>query len=139
MESGGSSTGEGRGLLLVWDVSAEQEEPWRRFLQKLSDSPNHEDYAQSRRALDITTESVWLPPKLSGGGVTTVHVEAEDPERVVGELAASDTPFDSWYATQIHRLFGLDVARLERVAAGKLLFAWRDDDAGSESEVPNNS
>ena len=29
----------GRTLLLAWDVSAVQEEPWRRLLQELSRSP----------------------------------------------------------------------------------------------------
>ena len=84
----------GRVSLLAWDVTADQEEPWRRFLQELSGS-RYEEYAKSRRRMGISAESVWLAPKPSGGGVAVVYPEAEDPEWVLRELAASDTPFDS--------------------------------------------
>jgi hypothetical protein len=115
----------GRILLLAWAVQADQEEPWRRFLQELS-GPRYEEYAQSRRSLGILAESVWLVPKPSGGGVAIVHLVAEDPERALRELAASDTPFDSWYGKEMRRLFGHDFARLARVAGGEPLFAWRE-------------
>ncbi len=121
--------------LLAWEVTADQEEPWRRFLQELSGS-RHEEYAKSRRRLGISAESVWLAPKSSGGGVAVVYLEAEDPDRVLRELAASDTPFDSWYRTEIHRLFGCDFARLPRVAGGELLFAWRAASGEGEQEEP---
>lgn len=56
-----------------------------------------------------------------------VLLEAEDPEwaleRALHELAASESPFGSWYGTQMHRLFGCDFTRLPRVAGGKRLFA----------------
>jgi hypothetical protein len=51
---------------------------------------------------------------------------------VLGELAASEASFERWYGTQMRRLFGFDLARLERVAPGELLFAWRDDDVPGE-------
>jgi hypothetical protein len=123
-----------RSLLLAWDVPPNQEEPWRRFLQELSGS-RYEEYAESRRRLGISAESVWLAPKPSGGGVAVVCLEAEDPERALRELAASGAPFDSWYATQMHRLFGCDLARLPRVA-GELLFAWREASGEGEQEEP---
>jgi hypothetical protein len=133
MASGGSgNSGGNRSLVLAWDVSADQEEPWRRFLQELSAS-RYEQYAQSRRRLGILTESVWLAPKPFGEGVAIVNLKAEDPEWVLGKLlAASDAPFDSWYGTQMRKLFGFDLARSERVAEGELLFAWRDDDVSGE-------
>jgi hypothetical protein len=115
--------------LLAWDVPPDQEEPWRRFLQELSDS-RFEQYAQSRRRLGVLTESVWLAPKPSGGGVAVIYLEAEDPEWALRELAASDTPFDSWYGTQMRRLFGFDLARLPRVTDSELLFAWCEDVPG---------
>ena len=126
-------------MLLVWDVSADQEEPWRRLLQELSDAGRKEEYLRSCRRLGICTESVWLVPRMSGGGMAVVYLEAKDPERVLRELAASEVPFDSWNRMQMRRLFGLDLAPLERVGSGELLLAWRDDDAGSKREVPNNS
>jgi hypothetical protein len=127
MASGGSGTGGGRGLLLVWDVSAEQEEPWRRLLQELSEAPRTEEYLRSRRRLGISAETVWLVPKPSGGGVTVVYLEALDPEWTLGELAASEAPFDSWYSGRMRKLFGFDLARVPRAGSGELLFAWRDD------------
>ena len=50
----GSGHGGGRGLLLAWDVSADQEEPWRRLLQELSDARREEEYVQSRRRLGVS-------------------------------------------------------------------------------------
>ena len=124
-----SGSGNDRSLLLAWDVPPDQEEPWRRFLQELSD-PRYEEYTESRRRLGVVTESVWLAPKPSGGGVAIVYLEALDPERVLGELAASDAPFDSCYGTQMRRFLGMDLARFPRVAPGELLFAWREDVPG---------
>ena len=124
-----NSTGAiGRGSLLVWQVSADQEEPWRRFLQELS-GPRFEEYAESRRHLGIFAESVWFAPKPSGGGIAVVWLEAEDPERapreLVAELAAPETSFDSWFRREMHELFGCDFAQLPRAARSELLFAWR--------------
>src|SRR5215207_1319191 len=120
-------------LLLACDISAEQEEPWRRLLQELSDAgrKEKEEYVESRRRLGISVELVWLvPTKPSGGGMAVVYLEAEDPERVLRELAASDAPVDSGYGTQMRKLFGFDPARLGRAASGELLYAWRDDARG---------
>jgi hypothetical protein len=118
----------GRTLLLVWDVSAVQEEPWRRLLQELSYARcEEEEYMDSRRRLGVSAESVWLVPKPSGGGVAVVYLEALDPERVLGELAASEMPFDLWYSGAMRKLFGFDLARLPRAASCELLFTWRDD------------
>ena len=115
--------------MLAWDVSAEQEEPWRRVLQEISSSRyEEEEYAQSRRRLGVLAESVWLVAKPSGGGMAVICLEADNPERVVGELAVSEAPFDSWYGTEMRRLFGFDLARLPQVTDGELLFAWHDDD-----------
>jgi len=128
-----------RSLLLACDISAEQEEPWRRLLQELSDAGRKEvkeEYAQSRRRLGISVESVWLvPTKPRGGGVAVVCLQADNPERLMKELAATDVPFDSWCGTQMRRAFGLDVARLPPAASGELLFAWQDDDARVEREA----
>jgi hypothetical protein len=128
----------GRTLLLAWDVSAYQEEPWRRLLQELSEARREEEaYVVSRRRLGISAESVWLVPKPCGGGMAAVYLEALDPERALRELAASEAPFDSWYSGEMRKLFGFDLARVPRVAGGELLFAWRDSSPG-EREVPKN-
>ncbi len=131
----------GRTSLLAWDVPADQEEPWRRFLQELSGFRN-EEYAESRRRLGISAEAVWLAPKPSGGGVVVVLLEAEDPEwaleLALRELAASEAPFDSWYGTQMRKLFGFDLARLPGATSGELLFAWHASDP-VERVVPKNA
>ena len=131
-----SSTG--RASLYVWQVSVDEEEPWRRFLQELA-GPRLEGYAESRRRLGISAESVWFAPKPSGGGSAVVFLEAEDPERalheLVAELAASGTPFDSWLRKGMHELFGCDFAQLPRAASGELLFAWREASGEEEQEA----
>jgi len=67
-------------------------------------------------------------------------MEAEDPEwtleLALRELAASETPFDSWYRARMGGLFGYDRARLERVAGGELLFAWREAPGEGERGAP---
>jgi hypothetical protein len=122
-----------RSLLLACDISAEQEEPWRRLLQELSEAgcKEEEEYVQSRRRLGISAELVWLlPTKPRGGGLAIVYLEADNPEQVLGELAASESPIDSLYSEKMRKLFGLNLARLGRAASGELLFAWRDDGRG---------
>jgi hypothetical protein len=43
-------------------------------------------------------------------------------EQALRELAASAAPFDSWYGTQMRRLFGCDLAHVTaRVAGSELL------------------
>ncbi len=136
--SGDSTGAMGKASLYVWQVSADQEEPWRRFLQELS-GPRFEEYAESRRRLDIFAESVWFAPKPLGGGIAVVFLEAEDPERVlrelVAELAASETSFDSWLRRQMHELFGCEFTQLPRAARGELLFAWREASGEGEQEA----
>ena len=135
--SGDSTCVFGGASLLVWQVSADQEEPWRRFLQELSGS-HLEEYARSRRRLGIFAESVWFTPKPSGGGTAVVFLEAEDPEQarreLVAELATSKTPFDSGLRRELHELFGCNLAHLPRLARSELLFAWRE---AVEEEEPS--
>ena len=123
-----------RSVLLAWDVPPDQEEPWRRFLQEISSS-RYEEYTQSRRRLGVSTESVWLAPKPSGGGVAIIYLEADNPERALRELAGSDAPFERWYGRQMRKLFGLDMGHLEQVADGVLLFAWREDARGEHEAL----
>ena len=135
----GEGTGAlGRASLFACQISADQEEPWRRFLQELSGS-RLEEYAESRRRLGISAESVWLAPKPSGGGVAVVYLEADNPEwalrELVAELATPETPFDSWYGTQMHELFGCDFVRSSHLAGGELLFAWRKASGEGEQEA----
>jgi hypothetical protein len=128
----------GRTLLLAWDVSVDREEPWRRLVQELSYAPREEEYLQSRRRLGISAESVWLVAKPSGGGVAVVCLETSDPERALGDLAASELPFDAWYGGAMRKLFGFDLARLAPAGSSELLFAWRDDSGQGERWATKN-
>ena len=71
--------------------------------------------------------------------MAVVYLEAEDPERALRVLAASEAPFDSWYGTQMSKLFGCDFARLPRVAGGEPLFAWRESSGEGEQEPPEGT
>jgi hypothetical protein len=139
----GDSTGTlSRSLLFAWQVSADQEEPWRRFLQELSGSHN-EKYIESRRRQSIFAESVWFAPKPNGGGIAVVWLEAEDPKRALrelfAELAAPENSFDSWLRREMHELFGCDFARLSRVVYSELLFTWREASGEGKQEIPKGS
>ena len=110
-------------------------------MQELSDAGRKEKdgYLQSRRRLGVSAESVWLvPTKPRGGGVAVVCLEASDPERVLGDLAASELPFDTWYGGAMRKLFGFDLARLAPAGSSELLFAWRDDRGQGERWAPKN-
>ena len=127
-----------RRLLLAWDVPPDQEEPWRRFLQVLSE-PRYEEYTRSRQRLGVATELVWLAPMPFGGGVAIVYLEAKDPKRALRDLATSDAPFDSWYGMEMRRYFSMDLTRFPQVAGGELLFAWRDGDPGRHEAPEEDS
>jgi hypothetical protein len=119
-----------RALLLTWDVSSDEEEPWRRLLQELSEAHWREEHVAACRRLGISVESMWFVPKMGGGGTAVVYLEAEDPERTLRALVASETLFDSWGIGGMGRFFGfgfsLDSAQASRVVAGELLFSWRE-------------
>ena len=129
--SGGSRTGGGRGLLLAWDVRPDGEEPWRRLLQELFEARWREEHVAACRRLGISVESIWFVPKMGGGGTAVVYLEAEDPERTMRELVASETLFDSWGIGGMDRFFGFgfspDSVHASRVVSGELLFSWRDE------------
>jgi len=124
-ERGGSGT-----LLLAWDVRADQEEPWRRLLQELSEAHWQEEHVAACRRLGISVESIWFVPKVGGGGTGVVYLEAEDPARVMRELVDSGTLFESWGIRGMGRFFGFgfspDSVRVSRVVSGEILFSWRD-------------
>lgn len=124
----------GRISLLVWEIPADQEEPWRRLLQELS-GPRYEEYAESRRRLGASAEYVWLAPKPSGGGIALVCIETDDPERALRELAAPESSFDSWHGNEMRRIFGFDFASLARVASGAPLLAWRESSSEDTEDM----
>ena len=80
-ESGGNADGRYERLAaLAWDISAEQEEPWRRLLQELSEAGRRRGGVVSPVGAWASGPVVWLvPTKPLGGGMTVVYLEASDP------------------------------------------------------------
>ena len=117
-------------LLLAWDVRSDGEEPWRRLLQELSEAHWWEEHVAGCRRLGISVESIWFVPKMGGGGTAVVYLEAEDPERTLRELVASETLLNSWGIGGMGRFvgfgFSLDSVQASRVVSGEILFSWRD-------------
>ena len=116
-------------LLLAWDVRSDGEEPWRRLSQELSEARWQEEHVAACRRLGISVESIWFVPKMGGGGTAVVYLEAEDPERTMRELVASETLLNSWGIGGMGRFFGfgfsLDSAQASRVVSGEILFSRR--------------
>ena len=116
---------------MAWDVRPDGEEPWRRLLQELSEAHWREEHVAACRRLGISVESIWFVPKMGGGGTAVIYLEAEDPERTLRELVASETLLESWGVQGMGRFFGfgssLDSVQGSRVTGGELLFSWRDD------------
>ena len=114
---------------MAWEVPSDREEPWRRLLQELSEARWQEEHVAACKRLGISVESIWFVPKVSGGGTAVVYLEAEDPERTMRELVASETLLESWGIGGMGRFFGfgfsLDSAQASRVVAGEPLFSWR--------------
>jgi hypothetical protein len=50
-----------------------------------------------------------------------VYLEAEDPERIVAALAASEEPFDPWFKERLLECHGRDLAWASRRVAAKLV------------------
>ena len=115
---------------MAWDVRSDGQEPWRRLLQELSEPHWREEHVTACRRLGISVESIWFVPKMGGGGTAVVYLEAEDPERTMRELVASETLFESWGIGGMDKFFGLgfspDSAQASRVVGGEILFSWRD-------------
>ena len=111
-------------LRLVLPILPGKEEAWRRLYQELPGSRRPE-YEESRRRLGITRECVWVAQILQGE-IAIVHLEAEEPEQVILQLAASDLPFDRWFRQQLQEVHGLDVTQPKVVAPStEVIFDWQ--------------
>jgi len=103
-----------------------KQEEWRRFCQALQGSRRCQ-YEESRQRLGITKELAWLyaPVQPPQGEIVVVSMEAEHPEQVLLQLAASDILFDRWYRQQLLELHGLDVTEALSRPPNELVFVWK--------------
>jgi hypothetical protein len=103
-------------LILVAPILPGKTEAWRRFVQETSDLHRHE-YEASRRHLGIMAEWLWLVT-IERRETAVIAVMAAHPERIWGELAVSERPFDLWYRQQLVRLLGIELPSVPLVELG---------------------
>ena len=109
-------------LAFVASILPGKQEAWRRFYQGLEGSRRHQ-YEELHKRLRITKELVWLI-EMPQGDVAIAYLEADDPERMIPDLAASNLPFDCWFKEQLLILYGLDVEKRQAKHLNELVFAW---------------
>ena len=118
------------GIVLTFPILNGKVEAWRRFCQELSGSRRH-PYEASRQRLGITFERLALVENAYGAtSVTTL--EASDVDWALGQIIASEIPFDVWYRERLQMLHGINLAGYELFAQPtpiqdnqELLFEWK--------------
>ncbi len=117
------------GIVLTFPIVAGKVEAWRRFCQEISGSRRllHE---ASRRLMGITRERLALVETAFGSAAVTT-LEADNVGLALGQIMASDLPFDRWYRAQMQELHGVnldsyeDFLQLAPPSIGQeLLFEW---------------
>ncbi len=117
------------GIVLTFPILDGKVEAWRRFCQELRDS-RRKPYEASRQRLGITHERLALVE--TGFGSTAVTtLEAPDVAQALGQIIASELPFDVWYRDKLKELHGVNLAGYEQFAQPtplppdqELLFEW---------------
>ena len=107
------------GIVLTFPILAGKVEAWRRFCQELSGC-RRKMYEASRRRLGITFERLALVETAFGATAVTT-LEAPDVNRALGQIIASNLPFDSWYRERLQELHGVNLAGYEQFAQRKPL------------------
>ena len=102
------------GIVLTFPILAGKVEAWRRFCQELSGS-RREMYEASRQQLGITFERLALVETAFGSTAVTT-LEAPDVNQALGQIIASERPFDSWYRERLQELHGVNLAGYEQFA-----------------------
>ena len=97
------------GIVLTFPIVAGKVEAWRRFCQEMSGS-RRQAYEASRRQLGITRERLALVETAFGSAAVTT-LEADDVGRALGQIIASNFPFDLWYREQVLALHGINLTR----------------------------
>jgi len=117
------------GIILTFPILDGKVEAWRRFCQELSGF-RRKPYEASRQRLGITCERLALVD--TAFGATAVNtLEAPDVAQALGQIIASDLPFDVWYRERLQELHGINLAGYEQFAQPmpiphnqELLFEW---------------
>lgn len=107
-------------LILAAPILPGQTEAWRRFVQEMRELRRHE-YEASRRQLGIASEWWWLV-EVEPQATAVIAVIASHPERIWGEIAVSERPFDLWYRQQLARLLAIEVPTVSPI---ELVWSWQ--------------
>jgi len=117
------------GIVLTFPILAGKVEAWRRFCQELCGF-RREPYEASRQRMGITRERLALVDTAFGATAVTT-LEAPDVAQALGQIIASELPFDVWYRTRLQELHGVNLAGYEQFAQRtpipdnqELLFEW---------------
>ena len=102
------------GIVLTFPILTGKVEAWRRFCQELCGS-RQQPYEASRRRLGITRERLALLETAFGATAVTT-LEAPDVAQALGQIIASELPFDVWYREQLQKLHGINLAGYEQFA-----------------------
>ena len=118
------------GIVLTFPILSGKVEAWRRFCQELSGS-RRLPYEASRQRMGITRERLALV-ETSFGATAVTTLEAPDVDRALGQIIASEIPFDIWYRERLQKLHGINLAGYEQFAQPtpipdnqELLFEWK--------------
>ena len=118
------------GIVLTFPILSGKVEAWRRFCQELSGS-RRLPYEASRQRMGITRERLALV-ETSFGATAVTTLEAPDVDRALGQIIASEIPFDIWYRERLQKLHGINLTGYEQFAQPtpipdnqELLFEWK--------------
>jgi len=117
------------GIVLTFPILSGKVESWRRFCQELSGS-RRQPYEASRQRMGITRERLTLV-ETTYGAMAITTLEAPDVNRALGQIIASEIPFDVWYRERLQKLHGINLAGYEQYSQPtpipdnqELLFEW---------------
>lgn len=102
------------GIVLTFPILSGKVEAWRRFCQELASS-RRKPYEASRQRLGITRERLALVDTAFGATAVTT-LEAPNVAQALGQIIASQLPFDTWYREQLLELHGVNLAGYEQFA-----------------------
>ncbi len=110
-------------LVVLLPLLPGKQEAWRQFYQILQGS-RCDEYAAWRERMGITQEEVWLL-QAAQGDLVRIHLQAEQPQRMLAGLMLSHRAFDRWLQQQLLELHGLNLRQFASTSAQELIFVWQ--------------
>lgn len=98
-------------------------EAWLRFGQEI-EGRRREQYEDSRSRHEVTRESFWLV-RMPHAELGVIYLDADEPEDLFRELAASEHPFDRWFREQLRQICGLELEPTAQEPEMQRVFHWK--------------